>query len=37
LASDLGYGDTGALATELDEVRRLLHAYTRAILDSAGR
>jgi four helix bundle protein len=31
LANDLGYADTSALATQLEEVSRLLDAYTRAI------
>lgn len=34
LAQDLGYGETEALATSLDEVSRLLNAYVRAILAS---
>jgi four helix bundle protein len=34
LAQDLGYGETGALASALDEVSRLLNAYVRAILAS---
>jgi hypothetical protein len=34
LAQDLGYGETQALATALDEVSRLLNAYVRAILAS---
>jgi hypothetical protein len=34
LAQDLGYGDTQALATSLDEVSRLFNAYVRAILAS---
>ena len=34
LAQDLGYGETQALATSLDEVSRLLNAYVRAILAS---
>jgi four helix bundle protein len=34
LAQDLGYGDTQALASSLDEASRLLNAYVRAILAS---
>lgn len=34
LAKDLGYGDTGALMNVLEEVSRLLDAYTKAILAS---
>ena len=34
LAKDLGYGETQALASSLDEVSRLLKAYVRAILAS---
>jgi four helix bundle protein len=34
LAQDLGYGETQALASALDEVSRLLNAYVRAILAS---
>ena len=34
LAQDLGYGDTGSLTTSLEEVSRLLNAYTKAILAS---
>ncbi len=36
LAQDLGYGDTTSLATALDEVSRLLHAYAAAILASGS-
>lgn len=36
LAQDLGYGDTTSLATALDEVGRLLHAYAAAILASGS-
>jgi four helix bundle protein len=36
LASDLGYGDTAPLMTSLDEVSRLLNAYTTAILTSSS-
>ena len=34
LARDLGYGDTAALVRTLDEVSRLLNAYSGAILAS---
>jgi four helix bundle protein len=34
LARDLGYGPTNVLLNSLDEVSRLLSAYTRAILAS---
>jgi four helix bundle protein len=34
LAQDLGYGQTGSLGNSLDEVSRLLNAYTRAIIAS---
>jgi len=34
LAQDLGYGDTRSLTTSLEEVSRLLNAYTKAILAS---
>jgi four helix bundle protein len=34
LARDLGYGDTVALVRTLDEVSRLLNAYSGAILAS---
>jgi len=34
LAHDLGYGDTSSLTTSLEEVSRLLNAYTKAILAS---
>lgn len=36
LAKDLGYGDTQALTTALEEVSRLLGAYTAAILTSGS-
>lgn len=36
LAQDLGYGETSALMTVLEEVSRLLHAYVRAILASVS-
>jgi four helix bundle protein len=32
LAQDLGYGDTAALATSLDEVGRMLSAYAAGIV-----
>lgn len=32
LAQDLGYGETGKLASVLEETSRLLHAYTAALL-----
>ncbi len=32
LAQDLGYGDTSSLTTSLEQVSRLLNAYTNAIL-----
>lgn len=35
LTKDLGYGDTQQLATALEEVSRLLGAYTAAILTSS--
>ena len=34
LAQDLGYGNTRSLTTSLEEVSRLLNAYTKAILAS---
>jgi len=34
LARDLGYGDTESLMRTLDEVSRLLNAYSGAILAS---
>jgi len=36
LARDLGYGDTTQLMTALEEVSRLLNAYTTAILTSSS-
>ena len=36
LAQDLGYGQTEELRTLLEQVSRLLNAYTRAILSSSG-
>jgi len=37
LAHDLGYGDTNQLQVMLEEVSRMLRAYTQAILNSASR
>jgi hypothetical protein len=37
LAKDLGYGDTERLASSLEEVSRLLNAYTAAIPASDSR
>ena len=34
LAKDLGYGDNSQLIPELEEVSKLLEAYTASILDS---
>ncbi len=34
LAEDLGYGSTGNLMARLEEVSRMLNAYSRAILTS---
>jgi four helix bundle protein len=36
LAKDLGYGDSGNLATSLEQVSRLLNAYSTAILTSSA-
>lgn len=36
LASDLRYGETADLMRSLEEVSRLLHAYSRAILNSGS-
>ena len=36
LARDLGYGDTTLMMTALEEVSRLLNAYTTAILTSSS-
>jgi four helix bundle protein len=36
LARDLGYGDTAVLMASLEEVSRLLNAYTSAILTSSS-
>jgi hypothetical protein len=35
LAQDLGYGDTATLMNSLEEVSRLLTAYSTAILTSS--
>ena len=37
LANDLGYGDTGPLMTRLEEVSKLLTAYSRAITENSHR
>jgi len=34
LAADLGYGDSLGLIADLDEVSRMLHAYSSSILNS---
>jgi hypothetical protein len=34
LSEDLGYGKTAELMDSLEEVSRLLNAYSKAILDS---
>jgi four helix bundle protein len=34
LSKDLGYGETGMILNPLEEVSRLLNAYSKAILDS---
>jgi four helix bundle protein len=36
LAQDLGYGDTAQLATLIEEVSKMLNAYTAAILSSGS-
>ena len=36
LAKDLGYGDTLQLMSQLEEVSKLLEAYTSSILDSGS-
>jgi four helix bundle protein len=36
LAEDLGYGSAGALTSSVEEVSRLLGAYARRVLVSAG-
>lgn len=35
LAKDLGYGDSGQLILQIEEVSRLLERYCAAILNSA--
>jgi four helix bundle protein len=36
LSEDLGYGETGEILNSLEEVSRLLHSYSQAILDSSS-
>jgi len=36
LAKDLGYGDTSLLMSQLEEVSKLLEAYTSSILNSGS-
>ncbi len=36
LAHDLSYGDTGELMSTLEEVSRLLNAYSKAIQNNAA-
>ncbi len=36
LAKDLGYGDTSILMTQLEEVSKLLDAYSKSILSSCS-
>jgi len=36
LAKDLGYGDTSRLMLQIEEVSKLLEAYTSSILDSGS-
>lgn len=36
LAKDLGYGDTSILMTQLEEVSKLLDAYSKSILKSSS-
>jgi len=36
LTKDLGYGDTESLMSQLEEVSKLLEAYTASILNSAS-
>ena len=36
LAGDLGYGDTASILASLEEVSRMLNAYTTAILASSS-
>jgi len=35
LATDLGYGETSSLTSQIEEVSKLLESYSRAILRSA--
>lgn len=37
LATDLGYADCAALATELEEISRMLHVYRERIQETAVR
>ena len=37
LSKDLGYGDTSQLMSQLEEVSKLLEAYTASILNSGAR
>jgi hypothetical protein len=34
LSKDLGYGETGMILDSLEEISRLLNAYSKTILDS---
>ena len=36
LSEDLGYGKKGEILNSLEEVSRLLHSYSKAILDSSS-
>lgn len=36
LANDLGYGDTSILMSQLEEVSKLLEAYSKSILNSGS-
>ncbi len=36
LANDLGYGDTSMLMSQLEEVSKLLEAYSKSILNSGS-
>jgi four helix bundle protein len=36
LSEDLGYGKTGEILNSLEDVSRLLHSYSKAILDSSS-
>jgi four helix bundle protein len=36
LSKDLGYGETASILDSLEEVSRLLNAYSKAILDSSS-